>query len=536
MGKKDKDLNPFAVVVKKIKKKKKKKKKKKRVDDDSDSSLSSGVEDGGLVKDQTDQKIFEDMFMQRDTGKVVMDASVYDKFSDNEESEEEAAERLGPGLRKGKAPRGSTDETAKKKDKKKRKKEKKKKKKKEKKKKKDKKKSKKKSDDSSDDSDSDLDYVKKKRAEIPRLDIKGAFKSLDNLLGAAESMKEELGGMFKHIDTGEELDINGIANPEIRENLERFFHQLLFKEGPEGGWMASSNTPKLYDFFSPNIDRYVFKPKPKKPKPKKKPKPASAVTEAAESSKEAVDPPKARAPRRAGPAMPSAQELEQAKILAEEKRWEMEKEESESDDMEGPMLPGQQSAIKERALENLRRVREMALEEKKLAAHKPKHEGWMTQMPGERSGNKNLMDQKGRTFSMKGVQKRGDTSEWTMTPEERKRKAAEKMLELHDPKTRKRGRLNLKGREETSSTKNKDDGGVRLSIPVNMPGEKSLLEIHQGDRAKKRRQIGGTTGFSFKAMRNDRQFNKKEASNMRNAGKQLSMGFSTGQVYKSDMG
>mmetsp|Transcript_44562 Transcript_44562/g.74337 ORF Transcript_44562/g.74337 Transcript_44562/m.74337 type:complete len:91 (+) Transcript_44562:1092-1364(+) len=53
--------------------------------------------------------------------------------------------------------------------------------------------------------------------------------------------------------------------------------------------------------------------------------------------------------------------------------------------------------------------------------------------------------------------------------------------------------------------------------------------------AKKKKQIGGTSGFSFRGMREDRQFNKKEAKNMKNAGKDLMMSFGPGSLYKSGL-
>jgi len=506
---------------KKTKKKKKKKGKHKHKDGyDSDTSLSSGIEDGALAKDETDVKIFQDMFMKRDTSKVIAEASVYDRFSDNEESEEEEGDRLGPGLGKKENDPKREKRKGKQKDKKKKGKKKKEKKKK-------KKKSKKKG--SSRDENSDSDDSDKVKEPSVRLDLPGATKLLKILLEAAASMKDELKGMFAHIDTGEELDVSGISNLEIRSSLELFFEALLFKKGPEGGWQASVHTPKLMDLFAPNIQRFKFVPK-------QKPIALSTIEEVVEvssSSTEKVRPPKTKRP---GPAMPSEVQIEEAKRLAEAKEWEKgDDEELDSDsEVDGPTLPGQNSKEKEMALEALRNMRERALEQKKLADAKPKHEGWMMSLPEERLLD-GSMDQRGRTFSMKGVQTRGDTSEWTMTPEERRRKKAEEMFNMHaeirakpGPKTKLKLKRKRDEKEKQSETRQRGSA---------LQEQKSLLQLHQQEqtRTKKKKQIGGTSSFSFKGMREDRQFNKKEAKNMKNAGKQLTMGFSSGQLYKSGM-
>ncbi|GAB5353836.1 hypothetical protein AAMO2058_000068300 [Amorphochlora amoebiformis] len=552
MGKKD--LNPFVVVAKKKKKKKKKKKHRKKEESDSDSSLSSAVEDGALAKDETDVKIFEEMFMKRNTDKVVADASVYDRFSDNEESEEEEGPRLGPGLvkkisgvdlntkKKGKEKKSSKKSSKKSKKKKKKEKEKKK-----------KKKKKKKTASSDDDNPSDSDDAKE---SIPRIDLKAAFLAIDGLLSTAESMKEELSGMLGHIDSGEELEISGIPNPDIQKYLGVLFKAMLFKRGDEGGWQRSGNTPKLLPLFRPNIERFVFvKKKKKSERSGKREKPRVTAEHEQSDSKptevikkgrvgkemdkiigkiedEAVQKAKPKRQARAGPMMPSAAEMEEAKKLVDARGWENQPEDDpdDSDDL-GPTLPGQNSEAKEQALEQLRRVREIAIERKKQEALKPKHEGWMTVMPEERRMDSSL-DQRGRTFSMKGVQKRGDTSEWTMTPEERRRKQAEKLLEMHQPPAgskRKRGTLRFKGQDE-------DEEKPKAYIPVLDKSGKSLLDMHQNERSKtKKRQIGGTRNFSLKSMREDRRFNKKEADGMKSMGKKLTMSFGAGQLYKSQM-
>jgi len=523
-GSSDDDLNPFVVVAKKKKKKKKKRKKaKKKRGYDSDSSISSDVEAGGLAKDETDLKMFEEKFMLRSTEQVVADASVYDRFSDNEKSDEDTGERLGPGLRKSK--KKNRAEATKQKSKKKLKKSKKKKK--EKKSKKKKKKKKQKSSSSSDDDSDD----EEEKISMPRLDLKSAYKVLEDLLGAAESMKGELPLMLGHIDEGEELDIKGIPNEEIRKCLTAFFKAMLLEKGPEGGWKSSGNTPKLSPLFSPNIERYVFKPKPK-PKVES----AAKMTIDEPSKVEKVQAPVKK--RRAGPAMPSVAELNEAKRLVEERLWEKkqklpEEEESDDDDEEGPTLPGQNSAAKERALEKLRTVREMQLEQKKLADKKPKHEGWMTALPKSRRLDQKL-DQRGRSFSMKGVTVRGDSSEWTMTPEEKRRRHAEKLLEMQNKK-KNPGRLRIKGQEDVE--KEKIPAGKQLEITKGEKGEVALIDIHRKEKmkSKKRKQIGGTTGFSFKAMREARRFNEKEANKMHTAGKKLKMSFGAGQLYQSQM-
>jgi len=586
MGRKDKDLNPFVVCAsdpigkKKARKKKKKKrskhKKEKRDDPDSsdNSSLSSGVEDGALAKDKTDLKIFQEMFLERDTSKVVAEASVYDRFSDNESEEDDERQgkvRLGPGLRRAedmskKKKKKKKKKSKKKKEDKKRKKRKKKKENKSKDKKRRREKTKKSSGSSSSDSsssDSDADDEK----SVPRLiNLPLAFKTVDLLLGIAKSMKDELPGMLGHIDEGEELDISGIPNEEIREKLSVFFEAMLFRKGPEGGWQKSYNTPPLLPLFSPNIERYIFKPQPKPRRRLDKPKTSSPKNDATADSQgsgdEHVQKSSAAHTHKkksvAGPAMPSFQQLEEAKKMAEAKAWENtndsddDNEEAEEEDL-GPTLPGQNSKEKELALENLRRIREIGLERKKLEALKPKRENWMTVLPEERSiGGSNPLEQKGRTFSMKGVKKRGDTSEWTMTPAERRQKAAEKLLEethgstsSSSSKKRKRSLarkqpLRMKEeRVEANESIQKKKKKTKKQLQEQEQQRESLLSLHQRERqknnSKKKKQIGGTSGFSFRGMREDRQFNKKEAKNMKNAGKDLMMSFGPGSLYKSGL-
>ena len=139
------------------------------------------------------------------------------------------------------------------------------------------------------------------------------------------------------------------------------------------------------------------------------------------------------------------------------------------------------------------------------------------------------IDQKPRTFTKSRSGSAGgpiDSTEWTMTPADRERARAEKLLAAHSG-TRKRSRLQLKpGRDDTVKQE---------SAPAVTSGE-SLVSLHQNKRRKgERRQIGGTVGFSFKAMREDRRFNEKEAKGMKSMGKKLSLAFSKGQVYKSQI-
>jgi len=327
---------------------------------------------------------------------------------------------------------------------------------------------------------------------------------------------------------------------------------MLFRRGPEGGWQKSYNTPPLLPLFSPNINRFTFKPQQPKPRRLHKPKPSSPVRDAAPAVEEKIHKNTAANEKKrktvAGPAMPSSQQLAEAIKMAEAQNWEKTADsDDDNDEMEdlGPTLPSQNSKEKELALANLRRIREIGLERKKLEALKPKRENWMTVLPEERSvAGGNPLEQKGRTFSMKGVKKRGDTSEWTMTPAERRQKAAEKLLEethgvTSSSSSSKKRKHSLAANDDQTLERNQITIQKKKKKKKKELQEESLLSLHQRERqkhsSKKKKQIGGTTGFSFRGMREDRQFNKKEAKNMKNAGKDLMMSFGPGSLYKSGL-
>lgn len=91
-----------------------------------------------------------------------------------------------------------------------------------------------------------------------------------------------------------------------------------------------------------------------------------------------------------------------------------------------------------------------------------------------------------------------------MTPEERARKKAEQLLVGTSENDKvKRSKLKLK---EKAARKR----AAAMAEPAVTQGE-SLLSAHQNKRKKtQKKQVGGTFNFSFRGMREDRQYNKKE--------------------------
>lgn len=134
-----------------------------------------------------------------------------------------------------------------------------------------------------------------------------------------------------------------------------------------------------------------------------------------------------------GPFMPGPAERAAYLAAAQEESEETEQQAAEEDDDDdydafGPRRLDSMSSEEQQRLALLREMREMENMRKELKKDKKGREDWMTILPDEMSiAPPKLDDMKGRTFSMSGVKKRGDTSSWTDTPEEKRMKALERM-------------------------------------------------------------------------------------------------------------
>eukprot|EP01083_Nonionella_stella_P088477 246589_1 len=289
------------------------------------------------------------------------------------------------------------------------------------------------------------------------IDLEEAKLTIAELLSKDSSAWDEIHTMLTMIDNGEEIDIGGIEDREVKRLLAQMMRAFGLIETENVFRSTTTGRPdpvsRLWSEEELKIVARDLNGSQSSPKPKS----TANVSEIGPSlgPSSSLEEENYTKRKQIGPAIPDASQFALSERLTAEGP-------PADEDMVGPSLPGRVDPalrkvgeMRADALAEQRRLKK--LDERERASGKSKRESWMTELPEQ---SRKIAEVTGRTFSSREMA--SQDSSWTDTPEDRKRKALEQIT---------KGRSVVGGALRTKSSRQPE------SSSSNRP--KSLLELHQ---------------------------------------------------------
>ena len=430
------------------------------------------------------------------------------------------------------------------------------------------------------DSDNDLRSCRRQQhkpqeiAAAP-LDIKTALELVGGLARRYPEEKEDFQFLFFKVDSKEAINIDGLDDAGVKRTLRTVFRHLSMVQNRQGDFESSPETPKLLDLFLPcfapitSASSSSFSssttatslsssslsssslsssisdstsPIPEAVAASSPSQAASTSPPAASSSnskdtasevKPTEDEKTSSFKRGVGPALPGREERERMlAVLKEEQEKEAALEQEMGHDF-GPTRPELMSSVERQALAQLQHTRQedamrkkREAEEKKAKGH-AERESWMTELPTLRGMRGGVESVKNRKFMSKSMVKIGNTSSWTETPAEKRKREEEARLArvlkggdedaLDEEAVAQRAQVDrLAGPNATPQAARDFDALKRKEIERRMNGE-SALETTQ--KKRKKEPTEAELFAEFLAMKKKAKAEKKKKKEARLAQK-----------------